>query len=101
MSDRRRRQQAGKVGMKKLLRSLAPTCTEVISGCRTGSKTILKGEDCCRHLLTKSEYRSNLNENCRNNLSLHFQFEDLFKALFHECLRLNYPRSTKAENYNV
>ena len=57
MSDRRRRQQPTKISMKKLLRSFAPTCSDVIVGCRTGSKTILKGEDCCKHLLSKAEYR--------------------------------------------
>ena len=57
MSDRRRRQQPAKVGLKKILRALAPACSEIISGCRTGSRTILRGDDCCKHLLTNAEYR--------------------------------------------
>lgn len=45
-----------KRALRKLLRSLAPKCSEVISGCQIGTKQIVRGEDCCRNVFNKFEY---------------------------------------------
>ena len=44
-------------GIRKVLRSAAPTCPEVIRACQLASRQILRGEDCCRLFFKQFRYQ--------------------------------------------
>ena len=44
-------------GLRKVLRSAAPTCPEVIRACQLASRQILRGEDCCSMFFKKFRYQ--------------------------------------------
>ncbi|XP_023346442.1 uncharacterized protein LOC111715362 [Eurytemora carolleeae] len=43
--------------LRRLLRSAAPTCPEVVRACQVSSKQILRGQDCCNMFLGNFRYR--------------------------------------------
>ena len=44
----RRRLRNNTEGLSSILYSVAPTCSDLISGCQTGSGAIIRGEECCK-----------------------------------------------------
>ena len=44
-------------GIRKVLRSAAPTCPEVVRACQLASRQILRGEDCCRLFFKQFRYQ--------------------------------------------
>ena len=44
-------------GLKKLLRSLSPQCSDVVRGCQLSSRLILRGQDCCQMFFKKFRYQ--------------------------------------------
>ena len=44
-------------GIRKALRSAAPTCPEAIRACQLASRQILRGEDCCKLFFKQFRYQ--------------------------------------------
>ena len=44
-------------GIRKVLRTAAPTCSEVIRACQLASRQILRGEDCCKLFFKQFRYQ--------------------------------------------
>ncbi len=42
--------------LRRLLRTLSPKCSEVITACQVGSKQLMRGDECCRSVFNRVEY---------------------------------------------
>ena len=47
---RRYRQESSPGGLNRLLKTVAPTCTELVASCQTGTGAIVRGDQCCQIL---------------------------------------------------
>ena len=45
-----------KVGLRKIMRSLAPSCQDIILSCQTGTGAIIRGADCCKYIFNGGKF---------------------------------------------
>ena len=50
LHQRRTASPSSQIGLRKILRSLAPTCKDIVVSCQMGIGTIIRGSDCCNFI---------------------------------------------------